>query len=159
MTTPPDPRPKPRSPFGPALDEPELRGWHRRFRQLPLTEQLTLFARTNWNLLDPAVEHLWMHWLADCLRQDDPEIQGKTIQALSRLPHSRRARHVSLYSELLPELDADLAARLADAFGPVLGGAPRRRQAPKAVAPTERAADAGDLDRLQAFFARTGRAR
>jgi hypothetical protein len=53
-------------------------------------------------------------------------------------------------------VDEDLAARLAEVFGPVLGGAPKRKPRPQEA---PKPADANELERLREFFQKSGKAR
>jgi hypothetical protein len=91
------------------------------------------------------------------------------VQLLNKLPHFRRAKHAPRFQRLLGDMPPDLAAQVADAFGPVLGGAPKRPKAPakgpvkapaapKEEAPTQEAST-DDLSKLKDFFGKFGGAR
>jgi hypothetical protein len=77
---------------------------------------------------------------------------------LDKLPHPRRARHVDRFQAILPELPPATAQALQNAFGPVLGGMPKRPGA-KAKAPEPKEASGDDLQRLKDFFDKFGGAR
>jgi hypothetical protein len=113
-------------------------------------------ARLNWNLVDPQTEAGLFAWLARCLLSDVAKQQAFALKVLGRLAHPRRARYVTLFKQVQEQVDEDLAARLADVFGPVLGGAPKRKtRPPEAPKP----ADAHELERLREFFQKSGKAR
>lgn len=158
---PPDPRPKPSSPFGPPLDDSESRELFRRLTARPAADQQAFVARVNWNLIDQATEQRLMTWLAGGLLLPEPERQAFVLKTLDKMPHPRRGRHASLFAELLPVLDEDLRVRLQTVFGPVLGGPRKKSTRPPAQAapPPPKAASDDDLAKLKNFFGRSGGAR
>lgn len=151
-----DDRPRPRSPFGPPLDEVEFRGALRRFWGRPYAEQEAFVARLNWNLVDPQTEAGLFGWLAHCLLSDATDQQAFALKLLGRLPHPRRARYATLFTSVRDQVDEDLAARLAAVFGRVLGGAPKRKPRPPETA---KPAETSELERLRDFFQKSGKAR
>lgn len=152
---------KPRDPFIGPLDASQLRGVFRRLYARPWAEQQAFVARVNWNLVDQATEHHLMAWLAAQLVSSAPEHQSFALATLGKLPHFRRGRYAERFRALLPQLDADLAARLAEVFGPVLGGPPKRGKnaKPKAPPAPQKEATADDLSKLKDFFGKFGGAR
>jgi hypothetical protein len=157
-----DTRPKPPHPFGPALDDGEAREFFRRLGARPVAEQEAFVGRVNWNLIDPGVESRLMAWLAGLLLLPDADRQRFALRTLDKLPHPKRGRHTSLFAELLPALDEDLRARLAAAFGPVLGGPRKPSSRPAKPAPPPappKAASSDDLAKLRDFFGKSGGAR
>jgi hypothetical protein len=151
-----DDRPRPRSPFGPTLDDVEFRGAMRRFWGRTYDEQEAFVSRLNWNLVDAQTEAAFFHWLGHCLASRAPLQQGFALKLLGRLPHPRRARYATMFGRIRDEVDDDLAARIAEVFGPVLGGAPKRR---KRLQEDSKPADESELQQLQEFFRKAGRAR
>lgn len=151
-----DGRPRPRSPFGPPLDDTEFRGALRRFWGRSYAEQEAFVARLNWNLVDTQTEAGLFNWLAHCLTSDAPNQQTFALKVLGRLPHPRRARYVTLFAQVRNRVDEDLTARLAEVFGPVLGGPPKSK---KRSHEASKPADAQELEKLRAFFQNSGKAR
>ncbi|HEY9722331.1 MAG TPA: hypothetical protein V6D47_09965 [Oscillatoriaceae cyanobacterium] len=148
---------KPRDPFIAPLDGPQLRGFFRRLHARPWAEQQAFVARVNWNLVDPGTEYHLMSWLAMQLESSEPERQAFALATLGKLPHFKRGRHAERFKRLMPRLDTDLATRLAEAFGPVLGGPPKRPKGKPAAAP--KVASVDDLSKLKDFFGKFGGAR
>lgn len=97
-----------------------------------------------------------MGWIAHGLLVGPPEVQAFALKTLEKASRVRRGRHLVRFREVADRSDADLAARLAALFGPLLGGTPRPVTRP--VEPPQ-AAGAEDLARLQAFFNRSGGSR
>jgi hypothetical protein len=144
-----------------------MREVFRRLARRPQAEQEAFVAKVNWNLLDEATEFRLMGWLIDNLRSQDPARQAYVVKLLEKLPHFRRAKHAPRFQAVLAELPLEVASQVADAFGPVLGGAPKRpKSAPapvKAPAKAEPAppkeATNDDLSKLKDFFGKFGGAR
>lgn len=159
----PDPRPKPRDPFGPPLDHNQVREVFRRLAARPQSEQEAFVAKVNWNLLDEPSEHRLVGWLLDNLRSSDPARQAFVIRLLNKLPHFKRAKHAPRFQAVLAELSPDLAQEVADAFGPVLGGAPKASakggKKPARSPEPPRDASGEDLEKLKDFFGKFGGAR
>lgn len=170
------PRPKPRDPFGPPLDHNQVREVFRRLAKRPQAEQEAFVSKLNWNLLDERSEHRLVGWLLDNLCSGDPARQAYVLKLLNKLPHFKRARHAPRFQAVLTQLSPDLAEEVADAFGPVLGGAPKKSskgpaatakapagapQPPAAVRAPEPAREASgdDLSKLKDFFGKFGGAK
>lgn len=161
-------RPKPpRDPFGPPLEHGHVREVFRRLEKRPQSEQEAFVAKVNWNLLDETTEFRLMGWLIDNLQSQDPARQAYVVKVLNKLPHFRRAKHAPRFQRVLGQLPPEVAAQVADAFGPVLGGAPKRPkgapavkpQAPKIEAAPPKEATGEDLSKLKDFFGKFGGAR
>jgi hypothetical protein len=167
----PDARPKPpKDPFGPPLDHGQMREVFRRLSHRPQAEQELFVAKVNWNLLDEPTEHRLMGWLLDQLQSGEPAREDFALRILDKLPHVRRAKHAPRFARILEALEPETARRLADAFGPVLGGAPKRPKgaakpqpgkpvAPPAPPAPPREASTDDLSKLKDFFGKFGGAR
>lgn len=174
-----EPRPKPRDPFGPPLDHNQVREVFRRLAKRPQAEQEAFVSKLNWNLLDERAEHRLVGWLLENLCSGEPARQAYVLRLLNKLPHFKRARHAPRFQAVLPQLSPDLAEEVADAFGPVLGGAPKKSsKGPAAAAkdpagapqpPTTtgavrapepaREASGDDLSKLKDFFGKFGGAK
>ena len=141
-----------KDPFGPPLEEAQVREVFRRLLARPLAEQQAFIGKVNWNLLDATVEAHMMAWLAGAIAGPSPEF---ALGILDRLPHPKRGRHAERFRELLPGLPPKTAERLQNAFGPVLGGLPKR---PKAAPgkPEPKEASSEQLESLKAFFDKFG---
>jgi hypothetical protein len=166
-----DARPKPpKDPFGPPLDHGQMREVFRRLALRPQPEQELFVAKVNWNLLDESTEFRLMGWLIDQLRSGVPAREDFAVRVLDKLPHVRRAKHAPRFAHVLDALEPETARRLADAFGPVLGGAPKRPKGPSKPQPAKpraavtppappREATTDDLSKLKDFFGKFGGAR
>lgn len=143
-----------KDPFGPPLEEAHVREVFRRLVGRPPAEQEAFIKRVNWNLVDAATELHLMAWLDAALAGP---LANFALDTLDRLPHPKRARHVGRFRARLGTLDQVTGKRLQDAFGPVLGGMPKRKASGKATpaaAPKEATED--ELQRLKDFFDRFG---
>jgi hypothetical protein len=174
-----EPRPKPRDPFGPPLDHNQVREVFRRLATRPQADQEAFVSKLNWNLLDERAEHRLVGWLLDNLCSGEPARQAYVLKLLNKLPHFKRARHAPRFQAVMASLSPDLAEEVADAFGPVLGGAPKKSTkgpaaavkapgvpAPKPVVQTggrspepPREASGDDLSKLKDFFGKFGGAK
>lgn len=162
------PKPKPqRDPFGEPLDPGTLREFFRRFYARPQAEQEAFIARVNWNLLDQPTEHRVIEWMITNLRSGEAARIDFVLAQLEKQPHPRRGRHAVRFRQVKAELPEPLQKRLADVFGPVLGGAPKRpgfkaqqnRPQPQAAPAAPREATSDDLSKLKDFFGKFGGAR
>jgi hypothetical protein len=164
-----------KDPFGPPLEEAHVREVFRRLVARSAAEQQAFVAKVNWNIVDPITELKLIAWLEQALYGTSCEF---ALALLDRLPHPKRARHVERFQLALPRLPREVAERLQNAFGPVLGGLPKRPAGNRALpakphtpkpndhlakhesvaAPTEPPKDAGgdELQRLKEFFDRFG---
>ena len=122
-----------KDPFGPPLEEAHVRELFRRLAARPATEQQAFVTRVNWNLLDATSERYLIAWLATALFGGSRDF---ALAVLDRLPHPKRARHVERFQALLPRLAPDVAEKLQNAFGPVLGGLPKSPRVKKPGAKT-----------------------
>jgi hypothetical protein len=146
------PKGKPgKDPFGPPLEPAFVREVFRRLEARTPAEQRAFVTKVNWNLIDPTVEAHLMAWLARALKGPNREF---ALGVLDKLPHPKRARHVERFRAFLPD------EALQNAFGPVLGGLPKRPGARKPDArPEPKEATGEDLQRLKSFFDKFGGAR
>lgn len=144
-----------KDPFGPPLDDGHSREFFRRLAARPAAEQQAFIGKVNWNLVDAGTEAHLMAWLATALRGPSRDF---ALGVLDRLPHPKRARHVERFRALLASLEPAVAEKLQNAFGPVLGGLPKRPFHKKPVE-TPKEASGEDLERLKAFFDKFGGAR
>ncbi|MDB5099292.1 MAG: hypothetical protein JWM80_3713 [Cyanobacteria bacterium RYN_339] len=155
-----------KDPFGPPLEPAQVREFFRRLEARPAEDQRAFVAKVNWNLLDATIEARLMAWLADALQDSNRDF---ALGILDKLPHPKRARHVERFRAALADLPAATAEKLQNAFGPVLGGLPKRpggkaapaTNAPPAAKTTQdpKEASGEDLERLKAFFDKFGGAR
>ena len=164
VPTPPAAKP-PKDPFGPPLDEGQVREVFRRLSARPPAEQRAFVTRINWNLLDPTVELQLMAWLARGVAGPEPAF---ALELLNKLPHPKRARHAARFRALLADLSPATAAQLQNAFGPVLGGLPKRPggqrpgggppkpDSPPKPEPEPKEASHEQLESLKAFFDKFG---
>lgn len=157
-----------RDPFLEPLDPAQVREFFRRLEARPQAEQQAFVARVNWNLVDPTTESRLMAWLATNVASGDPSREDFALALLDKMPHFRRGRYAAQFQALLPRLRESVATRLANAFGPVLGGEPKRSTKPGAAKPgaakpapiaPNREANADDLSKLKDFFGKFGGAR
>lgn len=148
-----------KDPFGPPLEESQVREVFRRLAARPPKEQQAFVGRVNWNLVDATTEHYLMAWLAGALGGPSSQF---ALETLDKLPHPKRARHVERFRALLDNLDVDTARRLQNAFGPVLGGLPKRpyggkKPAAATATPDPKGPASGEeLQRLKDFFDKFG---
>lgn len=149
-----------KDPFGPPLEESHVREIFRRLSARPPAEQQAFIGRVNWNLVDAATELHLMTWLEAALHGPSRDF---ALGVLDRLPHPKRARHVARFRATLPRLSPDVAERLQNAFGPVLGGLPKRpgarpavNKGPAPAKPEPKEATGDDLQRLKDFFDKFG---
>lgn len=169
MSEPTPPRPKPKDPFGPPLEHNQVREVFRRLGTRPQAEQEAFVSKINWNLLDESSEYRLVGWLLDNLRSPDAPRQAYVVALLNKLPHHKRARHAPRFRALMETLSPTLRTQVADAFGPILGGAPKPSKAKgkppapapvaKAEPPTPKEATGDDLAKLKDFFGKFGSAK